>query len=582
MSITVLYSTSLAYLITVDITRTGNAVTISPVAISLTKLPQDPATGAEVRVPGLTDPASVRQGTADLAVFLQTVRVYVYPSNAGKWSLLLGFFLSTIVREMSQHVGKALANRVLEGPREGATEGPVRSYTHPVHRDTMLYLGGALIPFVLEMLYGRNPVLCQTAASTLLQLVSVDPQLGRIIVPYLLAALDPEAVTQSHQAPAAIHALLYLTKHLLYPSPVLIEFIPSILTLTLNGIDANDAKKTALTLSLLDALFTHLPIKSNYTSGFADTADVPQAAATLYGPSYLELVQQEDSVLGDSFVSLSLSLSAEVKWTAYRNALSGLGSAVLDWAVQFIEKVFGLLEGKENIREGKKAEYNLGPHVAEAMDIFFGALDADCAVVISEVVWKKVKLITNLSAGKEWAKLLDAMVSVHPATLAPRAIATLLGNHDDDSLVSFSTEKLAFHLKLLSGVVRRIGGELMQQYLPRVRRFLSDEYTHHSDKAVRKASAKLLRDVLRCLTSFYTPELPPALGGGDLLGPVSYQTHFGAPRDLTNIKVRELVGRTKCTSWLGYRCVVREENLSICDQCHIMKSFHKLILITFV
>ena len=74
--------------------------------------------------------------------------------------------------------------------------------------------------------------MCQAAAA-LKNLVVIDNSLGDIIVPVLMSALDPSAVNQSHQAPVAMHTLNQLFAPLLYPRPIILKYLPSLLKVTL-------------------------------------------------------------------------------------------------------------------------------------------------------------------------------------------------------------------------------------------------------------------------------------------------------------------------------------------------------------
>ena len=109
-------------------------------------------------------------------------------------------------------------------------------------------------------------------------------------MPFLLDALDPSAVNQTHQAPVALHAISAVFKPLLYPSPTILQYLPQVLTLALPGIDTCDSMKTIVTLKLFSTLLGWIPMKSSYSDSDSFSKDVPQ--------TYLSLVSNK--IDGDS------------------------------------------------------------------------------------------------------------------------------------------------------------------------------------------------------------------------------------------------------------------------------------------
>jgi len=77
--------------------------------------------------------------------------------------------------------------------------------------ETVRFLCGYLASLVIEGLYGKNGLMSQFCSQCLKNLVGIDPTLGRVAVPFLLGALDPGAVNQSHQV--SISYILRLKRH---------------------------------------------------------------------------------------------------------------------------------------------------------------------------------------------------------------------------------------------------------------------------------------------------------------------------------------------------------------------------------
>ena len=119
--------------------------------------PTLPPSAEAMQFPGLNAAATVHQGMANLALFLQTLRPYFYPSNAGVWSPHIACMINTLVAEMSRHVCKCLVNNLyvdvsLPKRTTGKVAEPVSKILEEnVHLPTMQYLAGSLLPFLFEV-----------------------------------------------------------------------------------------------------------------------------------------------------------------------------------------------------------------------------------------------------------------------------------------------------------------------------------------------------------------------------------------------------------------------------------------------
>jgi hypothetical protein len=87
----------------ISISTSSETMFCEPIAISPPKIPLD----ANDSIPGYTTGAEIYKGTFDIALFFQTLRVFFHPSNSGNWSQFLAFYITTILNEISRHVGFA-------------------------------------------------------------------------------------------------------------------------------------------------------------------------------------------------------------------------------------------------------------------------------------------------------------------------------------------------------------------------------------------------------------------------------------------------------------------------------------------
>lgn len=477
--------TKLLYFLSVQ----GPLVQADPIAVSPPTVSTNLDLLRDLKIPGLTSSASVHVGAQDICNFLQSIRIYFYPSNNGAWTSQLPYFVSTLIAEMSRHVGKALAYKTFGETKLSMTSSKVSANANyllnqPVHSPTLRYIGGCLITFILEALYGKNPMLIQISSSSLKNLCVIDPTFGTFILPILISALDPAAANQSHQAPSALNAISSIFKHLLYPNPIILTYLPTILKLSLEGIDPSDSRKSAITLNMFSTILMWFPIRGH-------TSESLPTVAT--HPTYLSLVAQADS--------LDKSISSTLTATEYQSLVHQCHEAIIDsdWAVLFIDKLFALLEAREAPQKGQHGgSHNIGSFVSECMHTYFRALDPSLSFTIANKVINYLKSTTAMNAAKDIAYMVDVMVSHTPALLP-----LVLDAFVTPDMSSISTEKLGFRLRVIGGAVRSCGGEILLPQIELLKPLIGKAYTHHSEKIVRKNACKLLRDILRSLSSFY-------------------------------------------------------------------------------
>lgn len=108
--------------------------------------------------------------------------------------------------------------------------------------------------------------------SSLKNLTAIEPALGDLVVPFFLQALDPEAVTRSHQAPVAMYSLNMCFRSLMFPDLVMLPYLPQILKLCLPGVDPNDVNKTVQTLTLYSTILGWVPVRAAYCAPAAGSA----------------------------------------------------------------------------------------------------------------------------------------------------------------------------------------------------------------------------------------------------------------------------------------------------------------------
>jgi hypothetical protein len=156
--------------------------------------------------------------------------------------------------------------------------------------------------------------------------------------------------------------------------------------------------------------------------------------------------------------------------------------------------------------------------VSEAVGYLFQALDPSAEPELFSTLETKIltffKRSSPINAVKVSAKLIESVVNGNPASL-PRVLEVLIDS--DIATGNCSAEKLAFRLRLAGGAVRSAQGVHIVPVLSILRPFFEPQYTTlHTEKAVRKAAGKLLKDTLKGLTSFYPTGIRPMAADGSV------------------------------------------------------------------
>ena len=231
--------------------------------------------------------------------------------------------MATIVFQLCRHVGKAISVNLLGNVSNQGED----AFEKPLHMNTITYIYCSAIPLIIEGLYGKDPVMIQFCSSCLKNLATIDSRVGDILVPFLLSALDPAAVNQTHQAPVAMQTISLCFKALLYPRPVVLKYLPELLRLSLPGLDASDVNKTNNTLSMYSGIFSWIPIQSKYIATKVDS----------YPPEFISLAQSVNGPIDRyQFTQDQLQLELDL-----------LGSYLQEWICLFFDKIFILLESQE-------------------------------------------------------------------------------------------------------------------------------------------------------------------------------------------------------------------------------------------
>lgn len=437
----------------------------------------------------------------------------------GNWTHLLANFFLTYVLQLCRQVGHSLASTVT------GTVPACRRYQAPLHLPTVQYVVTNLLPFCLEGLYSKNPYMTQYCSACIKNLVAVHPTVcGPIVLPFLLAALDPAAVSQAHQAPVAMQTIGGCFRGLMYPQPVLLPYLPDILRLSLPGIEPSDVMKTSITLNLYCTVLAWLPTTLR-------SVDAGKNGTDAVLPSYLEVIQN-GGVDATGAIPASAKLSVDLLNDQLQVLSEYLSS---EWCAALMSRLFALLEAQEVVVEGAKPSPLAGAVGQVASYLFQALRDLPGLPATHPAQEKQVQLrrsiqsqvrkffltTTPLNGVKGSAKLVEAMVTSDPSILVDvltelldttsNKTASTDGTIATTLLAAFSADKVAFRLRLAGGACRSATSAHITPCLAMLLQpiITSTAYSNHEEKIVRVATGKLLKDVLKGSTSIYPTGLEP-------------------------------------------------------------------------
>lgn len=516
-------------------------------------------------IPNEYEKEAVSALSVELVLFFQSLRPFFFPSNTGAWTHSLAYFITTIVMQLCKHTSRSIAATVFKDEFLFGL-APACPLRHKVRAADLRYVCRSLLPLLMEGLYGKDQFTIQFCCSCLKNLVTLDCNLGEVLIPFLMSSLDPSAVNQSHQAPVAMSTISICFKALLYPQPVIVKYLPTLLRLSLPGIDANDQKKTQNTLSMYSSILGWLPLQSAYTAWAPDA--VP--------PTYVTLLEH----MGSSG-QRGLSFSQE----GLQVELDTLAAYLVEWIPAALDKLFLLLEAQEEQKKGTKE----GPIVA-AVGQFAGFLFQALPLEDPLRLAAEEKIISYFLRGspvhgaKMAARVIESITGTRPAVL-PSLLAKVL---DADVLSnSCATEKLVFRIRIAGGAVRGATGAfvLQEESLALLRAVVtSNTFLLHTEKSVRKVTYKLVKDIFKGATAVYpldvTPSIPQGscLGAPSAMGSGSVQWHVPSAADLSTavgllkataseamLKVRAILDAAQAESGTSTVDVTQAKDIIVCS-----------------
>jgi hypothetical protein len=512
---------------------TGELITITPIS-SFDMI--------SVRCPGFNETCQVYPMANEIVTFMQTIRSFFYPSNNGKWTAYLGVFIRSFFDEISHHLSRNYTTESFSISHE--------SIWKSFHAPTAKFLIGSSIGIFFESLYGKSISLQQNALSCMRNLFALDATYGKIFMDFFLVTLDPSSVTQSHQATTTLQILAHALPDFLYPRPIVIAYLPQFMQLLLPGLDPSDQNKTVLSLKFFATVFNWVPIRSRYAS--ASSEGQHQHA--------YQLLHESGSSAGNP---------------DYSQDYDRLGDHWNDWMLLFWDKIEGLLNSIEEKTTGNKNASNMMTNcIAECVGNFFRALSLDLpttssgpdSIIRSDIIEKFESYMlktSNYPSAKTLGKIVRVFITMREGLFE----STVKSLYDREvASLGYSHEKLAYRFLLIAACCRnatsdRIVSCMDSIFLP----IINDEnIRYHTNKHVKKAYLKLIKNLFRGLTATYiktiqlSAEANLAFGSPNLIKPDLLQWHEPQVNHIGNVK--ELLAKTLHSSMKAIDSLLVNEN----------------------
>mmetsp|Transcript_5490 Transcript_5490/g.15486 ORF Transcript_5490/g.15486 Transcript_5490/m.15486 type:complete len:2289 (+) Transcript_5490:225-7091(+) len=482
---------------------------------------------------------SMSEGTADILRFFSYVAPYFHPSNLGSWTFTLGAFLHYFCYELACRMGTAAGLRVLRRNYPAVCDSLAKSQPGTVANTSglpaheVVALMHALVPLCQQALYSKNAHVSRASEAAMLYLVQIDP---RAVAPsfcdFGMRALDVTAVNSAHQAPAALSAMARLVQPMLRRAPeAFLTRLPTILQLTLAGIDSNDQNKTIRTLIFYRSLSSWIPIGGNYRKMARAHALVSGGenvlrykGATHAGANLMEEVEimrnlpEYKAALAALPANSLLHRGDEAEGTTENGLddmlLDQVSSATSDWALAFLERLFELLRvSGEREKAGKRSSGVASRHstadvhqarnfsrvLKESCTQLFMSMDSDTFQTAARTVIRFVEEETLPSAAKDASYLCQSVAAARGEGQNPGLdmLVPILTN----DLRSTSVKTAVYRVRCLAGSVRFAGLAILNH-----RKAISstlDLCFKSKDRHLFKTGCKLLRHTLSTLTEPY-------------------------------------------------------------------------------
>eukprot|EP00761_Pharyngomonas_kirbyi_P004793 gb/GECH01004798.1/.p1 GENE.gb/GECH01004798.1/~~gb/GECH01004798.1/.p1 ORF type:complete len:1870 (+),score=407.61 gb/GECH01004798.1/:1-5610(+) len=386
-----------------------------------------------------------------LRTFMQSIESFYHPLNGGEWSRSLGLFLFTLTEKF--------ALRLREEDRDSDR---IPKQYRVVQTEACREFVEIICPIAIMAMYSKTSSLREFSIQAIRHLAHIAPE---DVFPDLMkrCAHALQTLTETHQTVAAIECLAVLVAPLLrdnYPDGI--QYLPDILNATLPGLDLNDMVKTHTTLKFYSCLFSSIPIEDR----------------------------------------------------SMNNGTHEIFPEFGEWSSQFLDRLFTLVS-HQNVpprHNQSSSSSGSGDELAqrifwETVHLFFMQLSDDLYEVCSNKVCNFLQNEFLPYAQKPVGDIVAAVVLAKPEATLKKFVDFCYDRliiATSNSWENLTKVEATWFLYILSQAVWRAGSHVLQ-FKDKIMEML--RFAWKSDeKQVIKATGKLCRNLLRCLTMNYPTE----------------------------------------------------------------------------
>lgn len=399
-----------------------------------------------------------------LRKLMHSIESFYHPSNEGPWTSPIGDFLLTLTINFAKRLEK---QRKQQKDKESKVE--------PKNREAVIFEGSFLLtpeqvsqfvdialPIAMTSMYSKSKQLVFCSRHIIKHISYLAPEK---LFPQLMERCSHalQTLTETHQAVTALETLALVVFPMLnhdhYPDGP--KYLGELLMLTIPGIDSNDLRKTYACLQFYSSFLACIPLSAKMPSSSK------KSESTLESIPYFE-----------------------------------------DWCIQFLDRLFQVLSSQGPPKDGQSSD-GIDPDMFWGIcDMFFNQLSDD---LYDQCVKKVFTFATNsllVNAKKNVGHMCGAAVYTRPEKALKLFVPTLFDRLVDNTtgkLRNLTTQELSYFLYLLSQVVFCSGAELLK-YRHKLNKVIELTWDHE-EKPVVKGCGKLIRNILRTCTFYYSKDL---------------------------------------------------------------------------
>lgn len=308
-----------------------------------------------------------------------------------------------------------------------------------------------ILPIVFTAVYSKSSQMTICGNHALKQLCYLAPD---IVFPLLMDRYSHAltTLTEIHQTISVIESLSIIIFPFLEHQQNHI-YLNDLISLTLPGIDVNDMRKTYSTLKFYISILMNIPL--------IESKSKKAPEVTLYFE---------------------------------------------EWCLQVLDRIITIISNQGPLQKDNP-EGIPNSTFSVMFDILFNQLSPSIYQICLKKVYNFVSKEFSINAKKNIGHLLNSLVYANPESALQLFIPLCYENllTKNQKLRDLTSNEIEWYLHILSQVVYR-GGKLVLNYKTQIWNILLLTWDH-SEKLIVKSSAKLIKNLLKCLTFYYPLEI---------------------------------------------------------------------------